>query len=106
MSNTINHSFDAMDDQNNKSNNSEQPQEPVGYDFGSLANKEQESNTSIGSGTSDQGIEPGEEGEEDEFQKGVLKGMPGADFTDEMNETSESEQPAHGLVEEGPGPDS
>ena len=57
---------------------------------------------SIGPGTSDQGFEPGEEDRDDEFRR---DGFRGEVILDEEN-VQHAERPTHGLVEEGPGPDS
>jgi hypothetical protein len=91
--------------------------------------------SSVGTGSSDQGIEPGEENQEDEFRHGTpsaplandddiaeeyAEGGPRKQDEQEDAESSESHgagsldkgfggintKPAHGLVEEGPGPDS
>lgn len=59
--------------------------------------------TSIGPGTSDQGFEPGEENIDDEFRNDPVP--PGEEILDKEN-TTHMERPTHGLVEEGPGPDS
>ncbi|MEJ7738941.1 MAG: hypothetical protein WKF97_16065 [Chitinophagaceae bacterium] len=72
-------------------------------------NDDQSSDSSIGSGTSDQGIEPGEEEEEDEFRKNISGSSPVAGFIDETNADGSqrgNDRPSKGLVEEGPGPDS
>lgn len=141
MINKINPSLDSKDAKENKIDYSDQIQEHTGTVFGSFTDESQGSGMSIGSGTSDQGIEPGEEAEEDEFRKGISGDSPGAGFNDATTEaggqsgnsggpvgnlsgeydTNSSSaggsgtmdkgmggdnQPVHGLVEEGPGPDS
>lgn len=77
----------------------------------SFINNDQAADSSIGSGTSDQGIEPGAEGD-DEFNHDIT-GLPdgagvqgtGSDGPlGEMNK-EDGKKPTHGLVEEGPGPD-
>ena len=95
--------------------------------------------SSIGTGSSDQGIEPGEEEQEDEFRHSTPQAPlanddkieeeyaeqdpPGTHQEHGLNEEDDSAnptgagtmdkgfggintQPSHGLVEEGPGPDS
>lgn len=142
MSNKINPDLDSKEARENKTEYSDQIQEHTGTVFGSFADESQGTGMSIGTGTSDQGIEPGEEGEEDEFRKGISGDSPGAGFNDattteagglrgnsggpvgnlsgEYDTNSSSaggsgtmdkgmggnNQPPHGLVEEGPGPDS
>lgn len=59
--------------------------------------------TSIGPGTSDQGFEPGEENFDDEFRNDPVS--PREEILDKEN-TTHQQRPTHGLVEEGPGPDS
>ena len=59
--------------------------------------------TSIGPGTSDQGFEPGEENIDDEFRNDGVSAKE--EILDKENITHAA-PPAHGLVEEGPGPDS
>lgn len=85
---------------------------PEDVDPKGFVNDDQAADSSIGSGTSDQGIEPGEEGD-DAFNHDIT-GLPDGpavqgDDTDnplgKLNEKSISKTPTHGLVEEGPGPD-
>ncbi|MEJ7768803.1 MAG: hypothetical protein WKF89_13380 [Chitinophagaceae bacterium] len=79
----------------------------------SFINDDQAADSSIGSGTSDQGIEPGDE-DDDEFSHditGLPEGASKSAQTDnplgKMNESGvPSKRPTHGLSEEGPGPDS
>ncbi|MEO6000044.1 MAG: hypothetical protein ABIN89_24610 [Chitinophagaceae bacterium] len=59
------------------------------------------SGTSIGPGTSDQGFEPGEEYRDDEFRNEKYRET----ILDKEN-VHHGNRPTHGLVEEGPGPDS
>ena len=61
------------------------------------------SEMSIGPGTSDQGFEPGAEDRDDEFRKNEFTN--GEVILDKENLTHGT-RPTHGLVEEGPGPDS
>jgi hypothetical protein len=68
----------------------------------SPASAENNSGTSIGPGTSDQGFEPGEEDRDDEFRNDVSYGEV---ILDKEN-VHHNQRPTHGLVEEGPGPDS
>ena len=63
-------------------------------------------NTSIGTGSSDQGIEPGTELAEDEI-KAMEEETLESKKDDLFGKAGEGTRPAptHGLVEEGPGPD-
>jgi hypothetical protein len=69
---------------------------PLGSFTGDAVNE-----NSIGDGSSDQGIEPGEEKREDEFRKG----KPGEEEILDKENIRHNKRPSHGLVEEGPGPD-
>ncbi len=73
------------DKEENGDENTDNPQEHTGTVFGSFLN-EQGSGSSIGTGSSDQGIEPGEEGEEDEFLKDLPDDLPGDEFRDATND--------------------
>jgi hypothetical protein len=119
--------------ENNQAGTPAAPKEEPGF-----IHRDQESDSSIGSGTSDQGIEPGMESQEDEFrhenyslandpsmfnipregEEEAAKKSSDADeivpkdFPEEEGQGALdkgygfiNQRPAHGLVEEGPGPD-
>ena len=81
-------------------------QDPKGF-----INNDQAADSSIGSGSSDQGIEPGYE-DDDEFNHDIT-GLPDkprvqdGDLNGPLGELNKEpgKTPTHGLVEEGPGPD-
>lgn len=79
----------------------EEPKEKAGVaNFGKHGEEE---NNSIGSGSSDQGIDAENDSQEDDIiamEEHMLR------ETDENRSTSHRPPPTHGLVEEGPGPDS
>src|SRR5438105_14808301 len=83
MSETKNRGFASMDDEADETgiDRRSQDQHP-GTGFESI-NEEEEASNSIGSGSSDQGIEPGDE-DEDEFRRDVFS--PGAEFTNGINQ--------------------
>jgi hypothetical protein len=114
MSNSNNLAFDQVNDEENESKG--QPSQPQKRETGSLTNGGQGASSSIGSGSSDQGIEPGTENQEDEFRN-----YPNSanEWTESTMDYSTADDPAlmekdsdnrkdkgKGLVEEGPGPDS
>lgn len=113
MENTENNGF-APNKEKNESDNTEQLPGHAETVSGSFDKEDQSSDSSIGTGSSDQGIEPGDEEEEDAFRKALSGSSPGAGFTDGINVDGETprnggglnEWPSKGLVEEGPGPDS
>jgi len=85
----------SPEEENDLDKNNPPPEKPANA-AGSIS-----SGTSIGPGTSDQGFEPGEEDRDDEFRNAKYKET----ILDTEN-VHHGERPSHGLVEEGPGPDS
>ena len=67
---------------------------------------EDDNNLSIGTGSSDQGIEPGDEKKEDEFRKNIPRPSQGIEVNEKSNESPDNIKKGKGLVQEGPGPDS
>lgn len=79
--------LDSGDEEENVNDNSGQLQQNTETPFDSSTSKDQVADISIGAGTSDQGVEPGEEEEEDEFRKD--SSLQGAGITDDNNEAGE-----------------
>ena len=69
----------------NAKDNSDQLQEHTGSVFGSFTNEDQESDSSIGSGTDDDGMNAEDQPREDEFGD-VNTASPGAGFNDQTND--------------------
>ncbi len=92
--------YPSPGEKNDAEKNNPLPTNPVKN--ASASSNEYSGSTSIGPGTSDQGFEPGEEDRDDEFRN---DGFGGEVILDEEN-VHHAERPTHGLVEEGPGPDS
>ena len=67
---------------------------------------EDDNNLSIGTGSSDQGIEPGDEKKEDEFRKNIPRPSQVIDVNENTDQAVHKKKGGKGLVQEGPGPDS
>lgn len=84
---------------------------PDDIDPKGFINDDQAADSSIGSGSSDQGIEPGHE-DDDEYTHDITglpdgPGVQGNGGNNPLGELNKEPRkgPTHGLVQEGPGPD-
>lgn len=106
MTNTPNQPFDAIDENGKAIEVNGQLQQHTDQ----FINNDQALDSSIGSGTDDEGINADDQPREDEFgEENAVAGFnnhtSAAGAETDKGASGKSKQPDHGLVEEGPGPD-
>ena len=112
MLNSNNSAFDQVNDEENE--NRSKPSQRQTREAGSVTNEGQAGGASIGSGSSDQGMDPGTENQEDEFRNYPTSAGEWTESTMDYSPTDDpavmkrdrdSKNKGKGLVEDGPGPD-